>query len=495
MPWTTMLERPLAKCGPLGDGLNMASEDKSGRTPGIGQSAMLAEFVADLEFERIPPRVVTFAKGLMIDWLGSVMAGKGSHQVEVIDAFARAMGPETGACTIIPTRRKTSPYFAATINAASSHVVEQDDVHNGSVFHPATVIFPAVFAVGEAERKTGKEILTACVAGYEVGIRVGEFLGRSHYETFHTTGTVGTVAAAAAVGNLIGLDAIRINHALGSAGTQAAGLWEFLRDAADSKQLHTAKAAANGLTAAFLARDGFRGATRILEGKQGLAAAMSRDADATRLADSLGHRWATAETSYKWHASCRHTHPAADALHLLMTQEKLGADDIASVVAHVHQGAIDVLGAVDVPTTVHQAKFSMGTVLGLIAVYGCADLDGFDRYAITDERVARFRAKVNMARDDEVDSLYPRHWVGKVSIRTVDGRELSYRVNEPKGDPGNPLTREELEAKAVRLAAFREGAREDEMLKFISRIWNLERLEDIAALLRTPEAATDGATC
>lgn len=455
---------------------------------------MVAEFVADLEFEQIPARVVTFAKGLMIDWLGSVMAGKGSHQVEVIDAFARTMGPETGASTIIPTRRKTSPYFAAMINAASSHVVEQDDVHNGSVFHPATVIFPAVLAVGEAERKTGKEILTACVAGYEVGIRVGEFLGRSHYETFHTTGTVGTVAAAAAVGKLIGLDAIRVNHALGSAGTQAAGLWEFLRDAADSKQLHTAKAAANGLTAAFLARDGFQGATRIFEGKQGMAAGMSRGADATRLADGLGHRWATEETSYKWHASCRHTHPAADALQLLMAQEKLGADDIASVVAHVHQGALDVLGSVDVPTTVHQAKFSMGTVLGMIAVHGRADLNGFDRHALTDERVARFRSRVTMTRDDEVDSLYPRHWVGKVSVRTVDGRELSYRVDEPKGNPGNTLTREELEAKAVRLAAFRDGARENEMLRFISTIWSLERLEDSEEIFGIPETATDGAS-
>ena len=105
-----------------------------------------------------------------------------------------------------------------------------------------------------------------------------------------------------------------MQHAFGSAGTQAAGLWEFLRDAADSKQLHTAKAAADGLLAAYLARDGFTGATRILEGAQGMAAGMSTDADPARLTDRLGERWALAETSFKWHASCRHTHPAADAL-------------------------------------------------------------------------------------------------------------------------------------------------------------------------------------
>src|SRR5207344_2793830 len=115
-------------------------------------------------------------------------------------------------------------------------------------------------------------------------------------------------------------------HAFGSAGTQSAGLWEFLRDAADSKQLHTAKAAADGLLAAYLARDGFTGAQRILEGAQGMAAGMSSDADPARLTDRLGERWALAETSFKFHASCRHTHPAADALLQLVVENDLAPD-------------------------------------------------------------------------------------------------------------------------------------------------------------------------
>src|SRR5207244_9258338 len=131
----------------------------------------------------------------------------------------------------------------------------------------------------------------------EAGIRIGAFLGRSHYRVFHTTGTAGTLAAAAGVAHVLGSDAPTMLHALGSAGTQAAGLWEFLRDAADSKQLHTAKAAADGLLAAYLAREGFTGARRILEGTQGMAAGMSRDADPMRLVDRLGSRWATAEAS------------------------------------------------------------------------------------------------------------------------------------------------------------------------------------------------------
>ncbi len=448
-----------------------------------GATSALANFAAALRYEDIPSRVVEYAKGLMIDWLGSALAGKGSQQVEAIEGFARAMGPETGPSTLVPSGRRTSPYFAAMVNAASSHVVEQDDVHNGSVFHPATVVFPAVLAAAEAEGTTGREILVATVAGYEVGIRSGEFLGRTHYETFHTTGTAGTLAAAAAVGRLLGLDATRLNHAMGSAGTQAAGLWEFLRDAADSKQLHTARAAANGLTAAYLARSGFKGASHILEGRRGMAAGMSRDADPAKLTDGLGCRWATEETSYKWHASCRHTHPAADALQLLMRREELRADDIADVVAHVHGGALDVLGAVDVPRTIHQAKFSMGAVLGLIAVHGVADLDAFERHALGDDRVASFRQRVRMQRDDEVDALYPRRWLGKVSVRTVDGRRLTARVEEPKGDPGNTLTRAELEAKAIRLAEFRGGSTTARMRDAIAAIRALDRARGPVDLL------------
>ena len=201
------------------------------------------------------------------------------------------------------------------------------------MFPPGGGRISPVVAVAQANGASGRRMLTAAVAGYEVGIRVGEFLGRSHYKVFHTTGTAGTVAAAAAVGNLLDLDAVRMLHAFGSAGTQAAGLWEFLRDAADSKQLHVAKAAADGLMSAYVAAEGFTGAKRIFEGAQGMAAGMSRDADPAKLTDRLGDRWALTETSFKYHASCRHTHPAADALLSVMTTHHLTAEAIHSVTA------------------------------------------------------------------------------------------------------------------------------------------------------------------
>jgi 2-methylcitrate dehydratase PrpD len=367
-------------------------------------------------------------------------------------------------------------------NAAASHVVEQDDLHNSSVFHPATVVFSPALACAQALGRSGPEFLTAAITGYEVGIRVGEFLGRSHYKIFHTTGTAGSLASAAAVGHLLQLSPEQMLHAFGSAGTQSAGLWEFLRDAADSKQLHTAHAAGTGLMAAYLAQGGFTGAQHILEGKQGLAAGMSSDADPNCLVDRLGTRWASAETSFKYHASCRHTHPAADALLHTMQSNRIQAQDIDRIVTHVHQGAIDVLGPVTHPATVHQSKFSMGTVLAIIAHYQFAGLQEFADH-FSDPEIGALRDRVTMELDSEIDAAYPKRWIGKVTVILKDGRQLHGRVDEPKGDPGNTLSRTEITDKALLLAAFSGGATPLEMTSAIDALWNIRNQTKVGFLL------------
>ena len=465
-------------------------------------TAQLAAFAAGLRFDAIPAPVIRRTEDFLVDWFGSAVAGHGSRPVQSITRFAQAMGPQpvlgcdtppVGPSEVIVSRARTSPYLAAMANAAASHVAEQDDVHNGSVFHPATVVFPAALATAQALGASGQQLLTACVAGYEVGIRVGEFLGRSHYKVFHTTGTAGTLAAAAAVGQLLGLNASQMQHAFGSAGTQSAGLWEFLRTASDSKQLHTAHAAAAGLMSAYLAQDGFTGAAQIFEGPQGMAAGMSSDADIAKLTDGLpGNgkgkgkgkegRWATVETSFKYHACCRHTHPAADALLQVMQTHALQPEDLARVVTHVHQAAIDVLGAVLRPATVHQSKFSMGTVLGLVARFGHAGLAEFEQHFL-DDATQSLRERITMELDPEVDGAYPQRWIGKVTVHTTDGRVLQGRVDEPKGDPGNTLTRTEITAKALRLAAFSGGATPLEMRAAVDALWQVAQWPRVGVLL------------
>jgi 2-methylcitrate dehydratase PrpD len=162
----------------------------------------LATFLAGLRFEDLPGRVVERTKELFLDWTASALAGKNAQPVRIFERFAETMGPAGGPSEVLVSRRRTSPLFAALVNGAASHVVEQDDLHNASVFHPATVVFPAALASAQQTGASGRDLIAASVVGYETGVRVGSYLGRSHYKVFHTTGTAGTLAAAAAVSHL-----------------------------------------------------------------------------------------------------------------------------------------------------------------------------------------------------------------------------------------------------------------------------------------------------
>src|ERR687896_1699785 len=180
-------------------------------------SRELASFLSGLRFEDLPDEVVERTKELFLDWAASALAGKNARPVRLLERFPETMGPAEGPSEILVSRRRTSPLFAALVNGAASHVVEQDDVHNGAVFHPATVVFPAVLATAQQTGASGREVLAASVVGYEAGIRIGAYLGRSHYRVFHTTGTAGPPAAAAPVAPPLGADDEGMLHPLGLA--------------------------------------------------------------------------------------------------------------------------------------------------------------------------------------------------------------------------------------------------------------------------------------
>lgn len=328
-------------------------------------------------------------------------------------------------------------------------------------------------------------MLLASIAAYEAGIRLAESLGRSHYRTFHTTSTVGTLAASLAVAKLLQLDMDGLTAALGSSGTQASGLWEFMRSGAgESKQLHCAHAASQGLISAYLARDGVHGASDIVQGAQGLMVGMAKDdTDASKLAVPFGHpRWALLETSFKWHACCRHTHPAADALlDALAHIEDRGK--ILRVTARVHQAALDVLGPVDAlqegPQSIHAAKFSMKSTLALIACKGSASLADFEQDALTNKDVLAFRPKVSMTLDKDVDGAYPMRWLGRVDVELEDGTVIHGKCDEPKGDPGNTLTRQELEEKFDRLVVVHAGRKDIDAQSIIRWCWSLRDQKNV----------------
>ncbi|KAE8378164.1 hypothetical protein BDV26DRAFT_197755 [Aspergillus bertholletiae] len=437
----------------------------------------LATWAAVLQYDDIPQDVIERTKDLFLDWLGCAIAGRDHPAVKAIATFVQQMGPTTGRSELVDGELgfSTSPAFAAMVNAASSHVVEQDDLHNRSIMHPATVIFPAALAVAQDLGANGKDLITACVVGYEVGCRVGEYLGKSHYARFHSTATGGVIGVAAATARLLRLDSAAMLSSMGTAGTQAAGLWQFLLDATHSKQVHTGKACFDGIFAAYTAKSGLLGPHDVLEGPKGMGVALVPGTPIASAIDMhLGSDWAVLGSSFKWHASCRHTHPSVDALLNILATYPVQFEDIDSVVARTYQAAFDVLGLSGRGETIHQSKFNMGFVLAVTAQKGQALITDFTEEALQDASLREFQERVKMELDEDIDAAFPQKWQGKVIVTCKSGERYEEFVEYLKGDPQSPLTRAEIETKFKALAQYGQVKAMDRIQQIITRAWALE---------------------
>lgn len=247
---------------------------------------------------------------------------------------------------------------------------------------------------------------------------------------------------AAAVAHLLKLDASQTLSAIGTAGTQAAGLWQFLLDATHSKQVHTAKACFDGIFAAYSARDGLLGPRDILEGPRAMGAALVPGETSPESIDqNLGSDFAVVRSSFKWHASCRHTHPSVDALLSLMAKNNVAFDDIDSILVPTYQAAINVLSLSGDGDTVHQSKFSMGFVLAIAAKKGQAMITDFTEEDLTDASLRDFQRRVTMEYNAEIDAQFPERWQGTVIVTCKSGTSFTESVTFAKGDPELPLTR------------------------------------------------------
>jgi 2-methylcitrate dehydratase PrpD len=324
-----------------------------------------------------------------------------------------------------------------------------DDVDRRALLHPGPVVMPAVLALAEHLDVTdGEALLDAIVRGYEAMIRIGWAAGPSHYRFFHPTGTLGGFGAAAAGASLMGLDSERTAWALGLAGQQGAGLWRARHEPGSVKALHDGRAAANGVASALLARDGFRGPLKVLEGEQGLFPAMAPDADPEAVLASADG-WLIHEVSFKPHAACRHAHPAIDAA-LALRARIDGLPDAIRVETYC-----DSVLFCDkpIPTTVPEAKFSLQHSVAVALIDGDAGLERFEPAALTDPEIATLRARVSVAVADDLTAAYPARFGARL-IATVGGVEHRIEALDALGDPENPLSPEAVRDKARALMAW-----------------------------------------
>jgi 2-methylcitrate dehydratase PrpD len=458
-----------------------APQAASAARPEASLTERLAELLHSTRAEDVPADVRARAAWWVLDWLGCAIAGLDTEPGRIL--LRHTEDQPAGEVSCLGLSGGRSPQAAALHNGGVSHIVEMDDVDRASVIHPGAVVIPAALAVAERASSSGRDVLAAVTLGYEVAIRVGESVGKTHYFHWHNTATCGVFGAAAAAGWLLGLDAPRMTWALGSAGTQAGGLWEFIADGAMSKHLHTGRAAANGVLAAELAALGFTGARRVLEGRQGFFAATAPDGDPEAVTRGLGSGWKLPGVSIKPYPSCRHTHAAVDAALRLRSEHALDADDVARVeIAGYHS----VLDLTDNPTPAHPyaAKFSVQYCVARSLLGGALRLADFAPDRLREPAVVDLMARTDVRLDPDLDARYPREFPADVRLTLRDGRTVRAVVYNPKGDPEAPLTAEELTAKFRDMLPGTPYASRADTL--IDTIVNLDARPNVAGLLALP---------
>ena len=439
----------------------------------------LGAYFSSLRYEDLPRSLIGKVKTYVLDWIGSAVAGAREMPTKIMLSIASELGKTTAESTIIPTGDGGTVLMAALINGASSHVKEMDDLHRPSIFHPAAPIMPAALAACEKVHGSGKDLIMAVLAGYEVGIRAALAAGKSHYALWHTTATCGTFGAAAAAAKALQLDQQEFTWALGSAGTQASGLWQFLEDGAMSKQLHTAKAAFNGLLAALLAKEGLSGPHRIFEGNKGFLKATLAGYDMSYLTDNLGHTFYTEQNSLKYFASCGHTHTAVQAALDLRAQLAQDISSINSIRVYLYAQAIDLLGQVE-PSSPYLAKFHIPFCVANALCYGHVGIEDFCVQRLQEGKIKHLISLTSLHEDPAFSSLYPRQWPARVEILLKDGQILKAESHHPKGDPENPLSERELIEKFKTLCA--DHLSEQDKQRIIEMVLDLERFNDVRAI-------------
>ena len=442
----------------------------------MNTTAKLVSFVQETSYRDFSREVIHQAKRCFLDLIGVALGGARQPVVQILIKTLRETGGRPQA-TVLAHGFKTSLLNAALINGAMAHALDFDDTHIGSIIHPSAPVVPAVLALGERLKSTGKSALEAFVLGYEVETRIGLGLGSRHYNRgWHTTSTCGRFGAAVAAGKLLGLSSLQMSRAMGLAATQASGL--RLAFGTMTKPFHPGKSAFDGLLAALLAKKDFTCPSNMLEGAKGFAEALGDDdTKLNRMAKDLGGKYEILNNTFKPYAACLLTHPTIDGVFELKNRYHLKADEVDELSCEVARFCLDAAGQKE-PKTGLAGKFSIYYCAALPLIEKAAGEDKFtDKKVQSSQMVAlrkKVRARVNPALKDTE---------ARVTIATKDGKKYSAFINKPKGDPRNPPTDSELENKFRSLAVNILPQRKIDAL--IEMIWNLDKVKNLGRLLQT----------
>lgn len=453
-------------------------------------TAQLAAWIAKLDRDDIPEAAWSHAKLCLLDALGCALFGSQQQWGRIAADTAIDLSPG-GRASVWGRDARCGVDAAAMANGTATHGFELDDLHLRASMHPGAVTIPAAFAVAEAYDKTPTEFLTAVVAGYEVGLRIAIAIGLPHgLRGHHTTGTVGTLAAAATVANLLGLSADAAADALGIAATQAAAL-HGARTGAMSKRFHAGRAAQSGVIAAALAKRGFTGSRTGLE--QSFGGFFSTLCDAVDLPATtaeLGERWEIRDVGFKAYASCGSTHTSIDALDQLMRQG-VTADGLKQLRIYLSKKGVSNVGWKYVPGGVVAAQMNCFYTSAVKLLDGDVFVEQFDESRLADPQVMSLIERIRIGHEPSFDAggAASRHKV-RVEAELKDGTVRSVSVEQRRGSARFPLSREEIVRKFFGLskAAIPQSSAE-RIVELVDGIDGVHSMQPLAALMRGAQDA------
>lgn len=420
----------------------------------LHQSADLAEFCANVQTKNMSPVVLERVRALLLDHLAVSLRGSLLPSSQAVYQMVKnAAGTAGGEITIFGRNERAEASWAALANGTAAHGLGMDDVECRSSLHPGAVVFPAVLALTEQEQASDDDFYAAVIAGYEVTLRVGAaLLPAAVYERgFHPTAICGALGAAAACARLLHLSAQQINMALGIAGSMAAGSMAYLQNGAWTKSLHAGWACHAGITAARLAACHFTGPAMILEGKHNFLSAHSSQSNAELLQRCPEDDLALMQVSLKPYACCRYTHGLIDCL---LDMRNSSALDLEAI-RHIHCGVLsagrsliaDPIAEKRRSASLVEAQSSLPFCAAIALITGRADLSVFTEEWLRHPLVRSLMQRVVCYASPELDDYYPYEWRARASIEMDDGRQLHASRQHALGDPRNPLTAEQLEAR------------------------------------------------
>ncbi|MFL4983798.1 MAG: MmgE/PrpD family protein [Xanthobacteraceae bacterium] len=448
----------------------------------------IAAFVAGLTYARIPSEVIARIKLLILDALGCALFGTSLEWSRILLATLGRLDTSRG-CGVWGTGERLSAPHAALVNGTLMHSFELDDVHRAGVLHVGAVTLPALFAVAELKGgMSGRDFLTAAVAGYEIGPRVGLCMGPEHIgQGWHSGATVGVFSAAAGAAAALRLADDKVVHALGIAGTQSAGLMAA-QYGAMVKRMHAGRAAQSGLYGALLAEAGFTGITDVFESPYGgFCTTFSRSQDRFNLAEltaGLGERFETMNVALKFYACVGSNHTALDAIRAIQARRPFLPEEVDKIVVHGSQATVDHVGWPYRPQSLTAAQMNLPFCIATLLIEGDVFVEQFSAAVVADPRRMGMAGKVEVRHDPAITARGAklRHMV-RIEVHLADGTRHDETVEAPRGSERRFASEADVVAKFAKLSRHRLSDRDADRIRDL--VLGCDKLADIGELVRS----------